>query len=338
MARDIKKLLEERLKENTATHKALHVGTEVDMGSEHRRLLVGAIEQCRLQPRRAFDKEALQALADSIEANGLIEPIVVRPHPSGDQNRYELIAGERRWRAHQLLKMVSIEAIVVHRTDAQVAQMVLVENLQREDLTDYEVGASLAMNMGLFDSKLDMAKSLGMGRGDLYRYLAFAELPAFIREDLDANPALLGRAAAEEVKGLLAKLTPPEELLRDVWTMVKEGRLAQKEFAAAIARGMEGGVWTEPEEGGAPAAGEGEAPVQQPAPSRVADELRARRLEALQATKKVVKMSFGGKTIGTYAKDNRNLVIRFKAALLPLEKEAELQRFIERLLSDEAAE
>lgn len=335
MARDIKKLLAQRLSENTETHKALHVGTDVDMGSEHRRLLVGAIEPCRLQPRRSFDQEALQSLADTIEANGLIEPIVVRPHPSGDNNRYELIAGERRWRAHQLLKKVSIEAVVVHRTDAEVAQMVLVENLQREDLTDYEVGTSLKMNLALFDSKLDMAKSLGMARGDLYRYLAFAELPAFIRDDLDGNPALLGRSAAEEVKGLLAKLAPPEELLRDVWTMVKEGRLAQREFAAAISRGMEGGAWVESDEAAPPAAGEGDGQAQVPAPSHVGDELRAKRLEALRTTKKVVKMSFGGKAIGTYAKDNKNLVIRFKAALLPAEKEAELQRFIERLLSDE---
>lgn len=93
------------------------------------------IEPNRNQPRRNFDEEALNDLAHSIEVHGVLQPLLVRPCPDGS---YQLVAGERRWRASRIAGLTEVPVIIKELTDAQVAELALVENLQREDLDPIE--------------------------------------------------------------------------------------------------------------------------------------------------------------------------------------------------------
>src|SRR5262249_34730185 len=104
-------------------------------------LPVAAIQPGQYQPRTKMDERALAELAASIKAQGLIQPVLVRPLRSG--NRYELIAGERRWRAAQLAGMSEIPALVREVPDNAALAMALIENIQREDLNPLEEAAGL---------------------------------------------------------------------------------------------------------------------------------------------------------------------------------------------------
>ena len=103
-----------------------------------RSLPLRRIEPNPLQPRREFDPEALQALADSISAHGVIQPLTVRETPSG---YYQIIAGERRWRAARMARLEEVPVLVVEADDRTVMELALIENLQREDLNPMEEAA-----------------------------------------------------------------------------------------------------------------------------------------------------------------------------------------------------
>jgi len=104
-------------------------------------LTVASIEPHPDQPRRHFDDDALEELARSIAARGVIQPVVVRPHGDG---RYQLVAGERRWRAAQRAQLHEIPAIVRQLDDREVTALALIENLQREDLNPVEEHAPIS--------------------------------------------------------------------------------------------------------------------------------------------------------------------------------------------------
>ena len=97
-------------------------------------LRISDIEPNKNQPRTVFDEEAIATLADSIKEHGLLQPILVRPYKDG----YQIVAGERRWRACRLLGMTEIPAIISEMSDIEVAQAAIVENLQRENLNPIE--------------------------------------------------------------------------------------------------------------------------------------------------------------------------------------------------------
>ncbi len=153
------------------------------------------------QPRKEFEQNKIEQLAVSIDLNGLIEPIVLRVH--GD--RYQLIVGERRWRAHILLKKPSINAIIKPVDDMQMALMAVAENLDREDLSDYEVALAINSIENQFGSRAELARYLDKTRVELYRYLAFIELPQWLKDILNEKPTLINRTAAEDLKRLFGK-------------------------------------------------------------------------------------------------------------------------------------
>ena len=99
-----------------------------------RRIPLGQIQPCPVQPRREFDRLALEELAQSIEANGIVQPLIARPVA----DHFELIAGERRWRAADIAGLSDVPVVVREATDAEVLEMALIENLQREDLNPIE--------------------------------------------------------------------------------------------------------------------------------------------------------------------------------------------------------
>ncbi|TCG03683.1 chromosome partitioning protein ParB [Paraburkholderia steynii] len=183
------------------------------------------------QPRRVFVEAELSDLAESIREKGLVQPVAVRRVESG----YQLVAGERRLRAHKILGMEQIKAVIVECSDEDMVVLALVENIGRANLTDYEIAISLRRAEAEFPNRKRLAESLGMSRTGLYQFLAFDKLPDFIKEQLDLQPALLGCNAAEEVVSAIKKHGAAGlAAAKDLWSDVVKGEILQGRYAAAI--------------------------------------------------------------------------------------------------------
>ena len=196
-----KQLLAQRLQQNTQKHQQAQKEHVNDVKELRRNVQITDIQPSPNQPRKIFNQQDIEDLASSIEEIGLLQPIAVRRV----DDKYELIAGERRLRAHSFLKKNTIEVIVIDASDEDVALLTLAENLKREDLTDYEIYIGLsALNEKLKKNKQKLARSLGMNREDMYKYLSFEKLPKELIADLEQQPALLARTAATSVKKFLS--------------------------------------------------------------------------------------------------------------------------------------
>jgi len=194
-------------------------------------LPVGEIVPNPWQPRRKFNEGKLSELAESIREVGLLQPIVVRRVESG----YQIVAGERRWRAHKMLSLDVIKTVVIECSDQDMIILALVENLDRDDLTDYEVAIAIRRSEKEFPNRTRLAEAVGLSRTGLYQFLAFEKLPGFIKGDLDLQPALLGSNAAEEIVSALKKHgSDAESAALELWPEVVSGNLAQGKFASAI--------------------------------------------------------------------------------------------------------
>jgi ParB family transcriptional regulator, chromosome partitioning protein len=161
---------------------------------ELRSLAVGAIQPGRYQPRHVFDEEKLAELAASIRAQGLIQPVVVREIGAG---RFELIAGERRWRAAQIAGLAEIPALVRPVDDQAVVAMALIENIQREDLSPLEEAQALARLIDEFGlTHQQAADAVGRSRAAVSNLLRLLDLPEPIRALLDERRLDMGHARA----------------------------------------------------------------------------------------------------------------------------------------------
>jgi ParB family transcriptional regulator, chromosome partitioning protein len=188
------------------------------------------------QPRQLFNESKLTQLAESIREVGLVQPIVVRRVAAG----YQIVAGERRWRAHKMIEKEAIKVVIIDLSDEEMAMLALVENVAREDLSDYEVSRSIRRTEKEFPNRKRMAEALGISRSELYRYLAFADLPQFVVKDLDIHPRLLGAHAAQDVVSALREQgTRAFEIAGDLWAKVVSGDLDQTKLARAIKQALE---------------------------------------------------------------------------------------------------
>jgi ParB family transcriptional regulator, chromosome partitioning protein len=153
----------------------LAVSDREDEGEELRNLPVDLIVPNPDQPRRRFDEDGLVSLSESIRERGVLQPVLVRPLASGS---YELIAGERRWRAATLAGMQTMPAIVRPHTDAATLELALIENMAREDLNPIEEARAceaLTEELGL--SREDVGRRVGRGRVAVSNLLRLLELP-----------------------------------------------------------------------------------------------------------------------------------------------------------------
>ena len=149
--------------------------TEATDAGELRELPVSLIKPNPSQPRTKFDPDALAALAVSIEASGVVQPLLVRPLPDGS---YELVAGERRWRAAQQAGVDKVPAVVREQAQAERLQAALIENMVREDLNPVEEAkacAALVEELGL--TKEELAKRVGRSRPAVSNLIRLLELP-----------------------------------------------------------------------------------------------------------------------------------------------------------------
>ena len=148
----------------------------------------------RYQPRRIFTEESLNELAASIRAQGLMQPIVVRPRPQGG---YELIAGERRWRAARIAGLDQIPAIVREVADDRASAMALIENIQRENLNPLEEALALQRLRDEFAlTQQQVADAVGKSRVAVTNLLRLLNLPPAVRELLDQGVIEMGHARA----------------------------------------------------------------------------------------------------------------------------------------------
>lgn len=146
------------------------------------------------QPRREFDKQALQELAKSIDESGVFQPVILR-QPNSQLQRYELIAGERRFRASKLAHKKTIPAIVRTMTDEQVMEAAILENLQREDLTPLEEARGYATLMDKISlTQAEVAKKLGKSRPYIANYLRLLGLPDEVKKMVDNGDLSMGQA------------------------------------------------------------------------------------------------------------------------------------------------
>lgn len=155
---------------------------------------IAAIEANPFQPRKEFDQEALDELAQSIRRQGVITPVTVRQMPDG---KYQLIAGERRFRASQLAGLTEIPAYVRVATDGQMMEMALVENIQRENLNAMEIAFSY--NALLEECKLtheQLSERVGKSRATITNYLRLLNLPAETQLALSTDQISMAHARA----------------------------------------------------------------------------------------------------------------------------------------------
>lgn len=156
-------------------------------------LPIHSIHPNPFQPRQQFRDEELQALADSIKMHGLLQPILVRPKGDG----YELVAGERRWRAAQLAGLTEIPAIVRHCSDDELLALALIENLQREDLNPLEEAQAYKTLMERFGLTQEIiAERVGKSRAAVANTLRLLSLPEPIKQALRDGTITEGHARA----------------------------------------------------------------------------------------------------------------------------------------------
>src|SRR5690242_5345316 len=164
----------------------------LEQEGELRTLPIQQIQPGKYQPRRHWNDEALDELAASIRAQGLIQPVVVR---ALGRNSYELIAGERRWRAAQRAQMSEIPALVKTVDEAAVPAMALIENIQRQDLTPLEEADALKRLIDDFDlTHQQAADAVGRSRAAVSNLLRLIDLPAPIKKLLDESKLEMGHA------------------------------------------------------------------------------------------------------------------------------------------------
>lgn len=179
-----------------------------------------------LQPRKHFNEEALEDLANSIRVHGIIQPIVVCPLPNG---RYELIAGERRWRASKKAGLTEVPVVLKNADDEGMLEMAIIENIQREDLDPLEEATAYQELMKQFGySQEQVADKVGKSRPAVANSLRLLNLPKVIQEDIATNRLTAGHARALlSLETLQDQLTIREQVLRSQLTVRDVERLVQ---------------------------------------------------------------------------------------------------------------
>lgn len=146
----------------------------------------------QMQPRKRFDEATLNELKDSIREKGVLEPLLVRRNAAG----FELIAGERRWRAARLAGLAEVPVVVVDATDEESLEYAIIENIQREDLNAIEEAEAYRtlVNFGL--SQEDVAKRVGKERATVANYLRLLKLPPEVKDEIAKGTISMGHARA----------------------------------------------------------------------------------------------------------------------------------------------
>lgn len=206
--------------------KAQREPSDHESGSSLRELPIDQIQPGKYQPRSVFDPDRLEELSESIRQQGIIQPIIVR---AVDKDRFEIIAGERRWRAAQLAGVGNVPAIVREVDDEIVIAMALVENIQREDLNPLEEATALRRLVDEFQlTHQEAADAVGRSRSAVSNLLRLLELSGEVRELVDDRHLEMGHARA--------LLVLPEAMQAQAAREVVRRQLSVRETEALVKR------------------------------------------------------------------------------------------------------
>mgnify|MGYP005909601825 CR=1 FL=1 len=167
-------------------------------------LPISQVESCASQPRKQFDPDALADLADSIREHGIIQPLTVRKLQSG---YYQIIAGERRWRAARMAGLSEVPAIVIEADDRKAMELAMIENLQREDLNPMEEAEGYQTLMQQYNmTQEETAQRVGKSRSAVANAMRLLNLPEYVRDQVRTGDISAGHAKA------LLSLGSPEQM------------------------------------------------------------------------------------------------------------------------------
>jgi ParB family transcriptional regulator, chromosome partitioning protein len=225
----------------TAPTKGLGRGLNALLGAHPRQgyrsgtgaIPIGAIRRGGLQPRSELRKEALEELTASIKANGVIQPIVVRPVP-GFPHQFEIVAGERRWQAAQLAGLSEIPGVIRELSDQEAIAIALIENIQREELTPAEEARALSRLVGEFSlTHQQVADAVGRSRAAVTNLIRLLDLPAAVGALMDSRAISMGHARA-----LLGLESPAEQ--ERIASLVVERGLSVRDTENLVRKSLSG--------------------------------------------------------------------------------------------------
>jgi len=190
-------------------------------------LAVDLLQRGQYQPRKDFNKESLQELADSISAQGIVQPIVVRALPRS--KKFEIIAGERRWRAAQLAGLEDVPVVVKDVPDKTVMCIALIENIQREDLNPLEEAEALARLIEEFDMTHDtIAEAVGRSRSGVTNLLRLLELNPKVKQLVESRQIDMGHARALLALPLSKQIGAAETIIKQDLSVRATEKLVQQ--------------------------------------------------------------------------------------------------------------
>jgi len=213
-----------------------------EVGPEDRlqSLSIELIQRSRFQPRTRFDQEELESLAASIRAKGIIQPIVVRPI---DTNKFEIIAGERRWRAAQLADLHQIPAVVRQAEDGDAMAMALIENIQRQDLNPIDEANALHRLLDEFEmTHKQVAEAVGRSRTAVTNLLRLRSLLPEVTEMVESRQLEMGHARAllgaadDQQLSLARKVAKARLSVRQTEALVKKSLRGDQEMPATSSK------------------------------------------------------------------------------------------------------
>jgi ParB family chromosome partitioning protein len=218
--------------------------TPADLGPQ-RSLAVDLLHPGRYQPRGRFAPEELEALAQSVRENGILQPILVRPHDKLG-GHFEIVAGERRWRAAQLAQLHEVPIIVRSLDDRSTLEIALIENVQREDLTPLEEAEGYARLMSEFDyTQETLAERIGKSRSAIANLLRLRGLPEQVRAMITDGRLSVGHAraliGAADPLALAQEIVAKDLNVRQAESLAKKQKpdAARKKSAAGAAPGKD---------------------------------------------------------------------------------------------------
>ena len=199
-------------------------------------LSINDLEPNLTQPRQSFDDGAMTELADSIAQHGVLQPILVRPLLSGG---YQIVAGERRWRASRMAGLTTVPAVIRDLTDSEVMQLALIENLQREDLKPLEEANGYKMLMDNFEfTQEEIAKTVGKSRPAITNALRLLNLPEDMQNMLERGEMTAGHARTllsfkneDQMKAAARRVTMEGISVRELEKMAKRANEEKPEKA-----------------------------------------------------------------------------------------------------------
>ena len=209
-------------------------GETLARGDLLRKVPVELLQRGQYQPRIDMRQDSLEDLANSIRAQGIVQPIVVRPiSGKGDSQRYEIVAGERRWRAAQLAGLAEIPAVIREIPDEAAIAMALIENIQRENLNPLEEARALDRLISEFElTHAEAAQAVGRSRASVSNLLRLQELSDKVKPMLEDRQIEMGHARA------LLGITNPTQQLDAARQVVKKG-LSVRETEKLVRRMLE---------------------------------------------------------------------------------------------------